>query len=191
MRVYQPSDLRRLLGHYRPRRMNRRWSPGWWSTGGGGGSSAPLDWFDQGSSPGGIAPGANKVWISGFVLPAPITFSSITMNVQTADAVNNVDWGIYSPAGNLLTHIGAQIVAATGYRRLATSGAPVTLAPGRYLFAFTTNSATFAIFYSANTATAWAINTNVAASAGGALPASIGAVAIAPSNNFPHFFSIG
>jgi len=123
---------------------------------------------------------ANQVTITGFVLPCAVTFSHIAVGIQVVDASNLYDVGIYSEAGSLLAHIGAQAITATGVQAYAVSGGALTLAPALYAFAVTGNANT-AQFKADEREGGWIYNANVAASSGGALPASIGALTPAPS----------
>lgn len=133
--------------------------------------------------------GANQVAIFGFITPSNVTFSNITVGIQTADAVNLYDVGIYNQAGSLLAHIGAQSLPSTGNQTFAVSGGSKTISAGLYAFAFTGNATTAALKQDSGTVFLWIRNTNVATSAAGVLPASIGALTVA-SANFPIGFAL-
>lgn len=152
-------------------------------TGGGGGggvSGWPLTFFTYSlvTSPATL-PGANNVWVTGFPLGYKLTFSHIDTFVNTSDLIGLYDMGIYNPAGTLLANIGAQHLSATGSVSFATVQGSLTLNPGLYLFGWTGNATTGQIFNAATTG-CWVTNSNIATSSGGAMPASIGAVSVAP-----------
>jgi len=116
--------------------------------------------------------GANKIQLSGFYLPNSLTLNNIIVKVTTSDGVNSYDWGIYDAGGTLKAHVGINTVASTGVVDLPVVGAPVSLQPGKYYFAFTGNATTARIAVSiANvstlTATFCAATTESATSGGG------------------------
>jgi hypothetical protein len=181
-----------------------RYYPGWWSTGGGGGLSSvttdatlagagtsgnplklpPVNYFCWNNrNANGYGPGAgNQIAVAGFILLVPITTSNITVNVSTADAVNNCDIGIYNFAGSLRLNIGAQTLPSTGDRTFAWSQGSTTLLPGLYAVAFTSTAATAKLGYDSG-AFLWLASNNYAASAGGALPASVTAFSLVPATD--------
>lgn len=115
---------------------------------------------------------SNKVQLWGFYLPAPITFSDITVNISNADGGNLYDIGIYDSSGNLLAHIGAQGLPNIGDQTFAVVGAPITIPQGKHIFAWTGNSGGAQF----NTATGyynWISNGSAVSSSGGVLPATI------------------
>jgi hypothetical protein len=122
-----------------------------------------------------FAPIANNVTLMGFVLPVAVTFNKISVPVNIIDAVNLYDWGIYSYAGSLICHVGAQSIPATGVNTQTVTGAPISLNPGKYYFGFTGNTTTAQILVSNPTGGAWSFlfNAAVVAGTGGALPASL------------------
>jgi len=126
--------------------------------------------------------GNNHVDVSGFTLSAQLTFSNLVINIGTADAVGLYDFGIYSKAGALLANVGPASYAGTGQTVLTVLQAPVTLAPGLYVFGFTGTSTTLKIG-SSPYGTTWIGANNVATSSAGTLPVSIGAQAISISND--------
>lgn len=132
---------------------------------------------NQGASTG--LGGANQVYIIGFANPSNVTFANISVAIQTADAVNLYDLGVYNQAGSLLAHIGAQSLPSTGNQTFAVSGGSKTISAGLYVFAFTGNSTTAALKQDSGTVLIWIRNTNVATSAAGVLPGSIGALTVA------------
>ena len=87
---------------------------------------------------------ANQAALWGVVLQFPVTTSQVTYYAGTADnTANTYDIGIYDNAGNLKAHTGATLgtafAPATGSRTLSWTGGAVTLEPGRYYLAITTN----------------------------------------------------
>lgn len=120
--------------------------------------------------------GANQIQLSGFYLPDAVTFSNIVVSVQTADAGNNYDWGIYDSSGKLKAHVGAQSIAGTGVLDVAVVGGPITLQPGKYYFAFTGAATTAILCHAGGPATVefvtFLVRTESATvSVGGVLPA--------------------
>jgi hypothetical protein len=148
----------------------------------------PLPYFQQGSLIASTSlAAANDVMISGFVLPYSLTFSNINVMVFTADAVGLYDLGIYSKAGALLAHVGAQSLPATGFQTFPIVGGAQTLAPGLYAFGWTGNANAAALNQDSGALIVWIFNGNVATSVAGVLPSSVGALAIAV-HQFPLFF---
>lgn len=122
-------------------------------------------------------PKANQVAVWPFYLPVAQVITNITVSVTTSGAATTNDWGIYDTAGNLLAHIGAQTITATGVKALT---APITLPPGTYLFAITSSAAT--IKYNGMPAgTGLYIYDTATVSTGGALPTSIVLTSTAPT----------
>jgi hypothetical protein len=124
--------------------------------------------------------GANSIGISGIVLEYELTFGNIAVNVQTSDASNNYDIGIYTAAGALVADIGPRPLPSTGFVHFAAVQGIQTIAPGLYLFAFTgiTNTAKLTCQSQNN---AWISNTNLSASTGAQLPSTIAAQTPAPA----------
>jgi len=148
--------------------------------GGGGGSAKPLTWYGQAHFGGGIGiNSANQVTVCGFALPYNLTFSNIVNYVWQADGTNLYDVGIYTQAGALVANTGPNHWPSTGFQTLSTLQGAKTLQAGLYLFGFTGNANTGQVSYDSG-GSAWAYNVNITSSSGGTLPASIGAVAIAP-----------
>lgn len=118
---------------------------------------------------------ANTLNVSGFVLPAAVQFNKIFLNILVADAANLYDVGIYTYAGALVAHIGAQHLPSTGILGFSVIGGPITLNPGRYFFALTGNATTAAnrTYTGANFGFIWTAAQSVTASSGGALPSSM------------------
>jgi len=146
-------------------------------------AGTPVSFFTWGSQDSYNARnGANQVSVSGFLLPVRITFGHLILDIFTDDATNNYDAGIYSVAGSLLAHIGAQTLPNSGQQSFAISGGAVTLNPGLYYFGWTGNDTTALIAYSSRIMSTL-FNQNIASSSGGALPASIGAITPAFTTN--------
>jgi len=150
-------------------------------SGGGGGSPAgwPLTFFSYTNNTGtGVTPNAaNATTAIGFSLPFSLTFAHITCFILVADGANLYDFGIYNSAGTLVADIGAQHLPSTGLLTFATVQGSKTINAGLYLFGWTGNATTASLSGDAsNGAFNWFFSTNVAASVGGGLPASIGAI---------------
>lgn len=141
----------------------------------------PSSFYQQGFIQGNFGPSANTIWLNGFNLLGPLTFSNITIVVQDTDASNLYDVGIYTAAGALVAHAGAQAIPAGSVQTFAMIGAPITLPQGRYLFAFTGDGGNVSIYYTANMLT-WFENVGYGASAGGVLPNTIAAPTPSPNN---------
>lgn len=85
-----------------------------------------------------------KLW--GVVLTWPLTTTQVSYNVSTADTNTsgscNYDIGIADTSGNIRAHAGAtanQTFGSGGSHTVNWSGGSVTLQPGKYYVAFTTN----------------------------------------------------
>lgn len=132
---------------------------------------------------------ANTLCLYAFLLPYPLTFSTLMFYVQNADASNNVDLGIYNASGALVADIGAQILTG-GQKNLAFVQGSQTQQPAIYYFGITSAGSTFAPL-GGPTNGVWTLFQNVAfgASVGGALPNSITPPAKSPTfaDSFPWF----
>jgi hypothetical protein len=148
--------------------------------GGGGVNGWPLPFFSVGDGTAFAAATTNTVYVTGFVLSYALTFAHITINVGTADAANLYDVGVYTKAGALVANIGAQHLPTTGAQTFATLQGSKNILPGLYAWAFTGNAATAQLAFDFNLAN-WGFNFTAGASSGGALPASISAIAASPS----------
>lgn len=147
----------------------------------GGGDGVALPFYVTGSGHTGATQAATlnvtKVW--GFLLPYNVTTTQVTYDVTTADkTANDYDIGIYTNAGSLVVDIGptagSTFSPSAGFKTLAWTQGPTSLAPGQYYLAFTTNCASAcAKVASGGDNISFAINTAAGASAGGALPSSI------------------
>jgi hypothetical protein len=196
LRIYQPSDLRRLLKGYKP---------GWFSNkaGGGGGGLAsvshdatlsglgtagtpltvdhPAGWptrmFQVGGNSGGVGHSfpTNTLDIHGFQLPVQLTFDHIWLEIDASDAGGLYDCGVYNLAGTLIADIGAQALPATGNLAFATAQGAKTLNPGIYFIVFTGNAsvAQYGLTFLSRGVTAFASTLATQTSVGGACPATI------------------
>jgi hypothetical protein len=145
-------------------------------------ASWPLIYYSSGSNANNEAlAGANTIDGSGFVLQYSLTFSHITVQIATADGVNNSDLGIYTKAGVRVANVGAQAMASTGVQTFTTVQGAQTIQPGLYAFAWASAGTTFSIKTGQGLPAAWFQSNNIGAATVGALPASISAIAIAPS----------
>lgn len=119
------------------------------------GGNLPVAWFwgvyvltpdsAQQNSPAAAPP--DTVPAYEFTLPFTLTVALITTQIVTARAdPSRYSVGIYeSVTGALLIDTGPLQAAATGVRQDAPVGGPVTLTPGRYVFAQTTNDSLIAL----------------------------------------------
>jgi|SRR5215469_1349102 len=115
---------------------------------------------------------ANKLQGMMFSLGYELSLSNITVYINAPDNANNNDIGLYNSAGTLVAHIGAQHIAGSAVQTFAVVGAPVTIPPGRYLFALTSAAGTFQLVGSGSIISQY-YNDSFGTSSGGALPASI------------------
>lgn len=158
----------------------------------GGGSSTPagwpLTWWNStaadSTSTAALCAAINTLSLWGIVIEAQLKFADILFDVQTADAVNLYDVGLYNSAGALVAHVGARSLPSTGLQKLAVIGGPITLPPGRYYVASTGNALTAAWNIVIGGVSCWAFvqATSFGASVGGALPVSIAPPADSPTN---------
>jgi hypothetical protein len=166
--------------------------------------SPALDWGRGFTTAGGQTVGFNTTTnhanVFGIYIDRPVTCSSITVYVVTADnTANTYDLGFYygvsGSANNLIAHTGA--VAGSTYFANAASyttipfGASVTLYPGRYYFAMYANEASAPLMLAGNTAADWEFyhNSSVSiTSSSGGLPATLtGPSDGMTSSATPHF----
>jgi hypothetical protein len=117
---------------------------------------------------------ADDIAIYPFVLPYAQKVTNICVFISGADGSHNSDIGIYDASGNLVAHIGAQLISTAGARALAVLNGPVVLQPGLYFLAFT-SAATNLIWAisSDDMEYALALESTSSTSSGGALPSSI------------------
>ena len=142
-------------------------------------SGWPLQYWGSGNSGAGtpqhFATPANTLTLLGFAFDEQVKFNKIFIYVGAADSVNLYDIGIYTYAGVLVAHIGAQSIPSTAVQSFAMIGGPITLPPGRYFLAFTGNSVTGTAILATGNVTGWSFQsqTGFGTSVGGALPSTI------------------
>ena len=188
--------------------------PGWIVSGGGGGGLSsvttdatltgagtagsplkvkPSTWFpgDVYQNPSGtVTPNINNTWVWGIFLPT-LSAGNISINVITADAVNNTDIGFYNASGILVADIGAQVIGSTGYQNKALAQGTVLFTTGLYFLSFTSAGSTLALASYPNLATTWTRTNTAGVTAGGALAASISVPAKSVlGNDSPPYFSL-
>lgn len=133
---------------------------------------------------------ANGIGSILFLLPAEITTTNFNFNVQAGDSSNYYDWGIYGPFTGvettlpLLCNIGGQKFNATGSITVAWL-TPVTLQPGYYFLAITSDGAPPGLQIYADPAISWLYGSLVVTPSTGtgaalALPANITVQTISP-----------
>jgi hypothetical protein len=133
---------------------------------------------------------ANGIGSVLFALDTQITTGHFNFNVQSFDAVSFYDWGIYGPFTGVETtlplkcHIGGQQFTSNGSQKVPWIGS-VTLAPGFYFLALTSDGAPPGLQIYAGAAISWLYGTLVSTPSTGSgvslsLPASITVQAIAP-----------
>ena len=146
------------------------WAPTTSSTGG----STPIPFYAMGDRNGSQGFIANQVRVIGMTLPASVTFSHLTIYVQTADsnASDLYSWGIYNSSGSLVAHVAPRSLTAAGDTDVATVEGSVTLSPGKYYFAYSGNAAVAAFAVSAFSYFNFA-NGYLAANSGAVLPATM------------------
>lgn len=154
-------------------------------TGGGGGGGGFTTWFGCGTNAGSYQlTSGNTIALTGFSLQGTVQFSNMSINVATAAASGTWDVGIYSAAGALLANTGPQSYTTTGFFTTAVLQAPVTLHPGKYLFAFTGPTTTLLLEADAVTPS-WYFNRGYGSSSSNTLPATI--TAPTPAANLSMF----
>lgn len=150
--------------------------------GGGGGSVPSIPAIMFGGTTDVFAPSAENVCAGcGIYLPCEVVVNNIVIYVNDTDDTALCDAGLYTKAGSLVAHIGAQVLPAPGITAFPVIGGPLTLSPGAYVFAFTENAFTCNLVGAGYLST-WYYSSDFAASVGGELPASVGAFTPAPSD---------
>jgi hypothetical protein len=141
----------------------------------------PLTFFSSGvwNSNGNFG-GSNVLAICGLVIVHQLTFGNIAVNVQTADAVNSYDIGIYTAAGSLVADIGPRTLPSTGYVHFATVQGSQTIAAGMYLFAWTGTTNTAKLTLQTQNQP-WIYNGSFGSSTAAQLPSTIAAQTPAPA----------
>jgi hypothetical protein len=158
---------------------------------------APGTTFQTGGYNGnsGIAPTANHTYCVGFTIPpGGLSVGHISIYVETDDASNNSDVGIYtgSPGGTgtLRAHIGAQTTSSTGSQNFAFSGGTQTIPGGPGWLCFTTASTHFNFSADANAQTFYQLgDISATATSGGVLNSTVTlpGVSINTSGQGPQF----
>jgi hypothetical protein len=150
--------------------------------------------YEVGNIAGGtIISANNQVRVWQFVLPFRCVVGHITFRLTTGIASSLTDIGIYSADGNTkLVSTGAIDTSGAAADKTTPVG-PVTLNPGVYYFAWTSNDATVQLYRHGsdttqiplmNTGTAKRIGTAANSSSSGVLPSSLGTITAA-NVNFP------
>jgi hypothetical protein len=128
----------------------------------------------------------NSTDIYGLILGFPLTTSHLSVDINTADASHNYDFGVYTPSGDLVVDIGAQPITGTGSQNFTWAQGATTLLPGLYLFAFTGNATTALMDYTTNLLS-WRVANAVQATTGGALNSTIPSQTVTPTSGMPVF----
>jgi hypothetical protein len=165
-------------------------------TNGGTGTANAVNFFQnqqanwtQASS---AADTTNQIRLLAFFVPNTITVSNIGYDAQTADnSANSYDLGAYGPgcfngtasialAYHTGTTAGTTLAPSTGFKTIAITGAPKTLQPGWYCYAWTSNAATPAFIAGGSTSTLFVLpfTTTTIAGGGATLPGTITAPAL-------------
>lgn len=118
------------------------------------------------------------IFLSTKIVVAKVAFEVVTLSVGSLAAI-----GIYSADGNTLLINSGAVSTTTAGVKTVTLGSPVTLAPGKYIYAVTANNTTptsyaaltgsFNVLLNAFTTTA---GTAANASASGVLPSTTGVI---------------
>ncbi len=74
-------------------------------------------------------------WGYGFWLPNAGQFGHLLVDIQSVDALNNYEFGIYNAAGTLIANTTAGGISSNGWQSFAISQGTVTMAAGKYFFA--------------------------------------------------------
>ncbi len=134
----------------------------------------------------------NHINLYAFYVPNPVTTSNLGYDVQTADNTSNsYDVGAYGPgcinsatsvplAFHIGTTAGTTLAPSTGAKTSALSGGPITIAPGWYCFAFTSNASSPAVVFGGQNSSLFALPFSSASITGGgsSLPSTITAPAL-------------
>ncbi len=138
----------------------------------------------------------NQIKLFSFYLPYPITVSNIAYQVNTADnTANSYDLGLYGPgalggAANIAlalhtgTKAGTALVPSATFHQIAISGAPVTIQPGWYALAITSNAASPAAALAGASGSPFQLVAAWAASSIGGGGATLPSTITAPATSF-------
>ncbi len=144
------------------------------------------------SNPATAAVTTNQINLYSFYVPNGVTTSNLGYYVQTADNTSNsYDVGAYGPgclnsatsvplAFHIGTSAGTSLAASTGGKTAGLSSAPVTIAPGWYCFAYTSNASSPALVFGGQNSSVFALPFSSASISGGgsSLPSTITAPAL-------------
>lgn len=128
---------------------------------------------------------ANQAYAVVFYLPFATTITRATIQITTLSAGSIASAGVYSMAGTLLINSGSFSTSATGtFTNVFTA---VPLAPGFYVYVFTTNSATPGFTYMGTNSVSLASYVNAngvragkgSATTSGLLNSTLGTLAVA------------
>ncbi len=143
--------------------------------------SNPNSWYSQGVSASNQALSAiNTTDVFGFLLPWPLTFAHMAVDISVADGSGTYDIGIYNSAGALIANIGAQHLGSSGIRNLATVQGAQTIAAGLYMFAWT-GTAVVAKLAVGGSLIVPSYGAGVQATSGGALNSTVPAQVVSPT----------
>ncbi len=149
-----------------------------------GGSSANAALFTTNGSAGGLStttgisvPLANTEYVYYWNIPVPLSISTISIYVITADSTSGdvYSFGLYNSSGTLLCSTTAQAFTATGFVTLSCSqGSSIAVAPGIYALGYTGNATALKVSSQGSTSlTVLFVQTNAGATTSGAQMASI------------------
>jgi hypothetical protein len=116
---------------------------------------------------------ANQTIVIGQFIPYPLSVGNITLNVTTADAVNNYDIGFYNSLGALVAHTGAIHLPSTGFQTFPLTGGTFAPTAGLYYLALTANVATAQLGFLSGMGGVYTSTTSGGVTAGGVLGATI------------------
>lgn len=125
---------------------------------------------------------ANQTQVVGEPIGYPLNVGHLTFNVITPDnSANLYDFGLYNAAGTLVANIGAASYTTGGIKTAALAQGTVRLNAGLYYIALTGNASVLTVSGIQSGSQLWqfGVSANIAASVGGALPASITPPALA------------
>jgi hypothetical protein len=143
---------------------------------GGSGGAGATYFLGNGYQSGTTNVSSNLLLLSGITIPDAIPSAGhLVFQVTTADGTNNADVCLYSKAGSLVAHTGAQHFGSTGVIVSAISGGAVSVPAGAYYAGFTSVGGTLVVTSSPNqfpTFYSFGVATGISTS-GGACPGSI------------------
>ena len=150
-------------------------------------NSTAIPWltFSHGGSNINFSTAANKAIFTGVILNFAKTTTQVSYNVSTVDnTANTYDLGVYAGTSGgtctLQAHIGSTagttFASSTGWKTTNWTGGAVTLQPGRYYLAYTTNCTSSCATLIGDTGgftfagSSGGANSNASVTAGGTLP---------------------